>query len=80
MFNTCAPPSDAEKQFMRCLGEGNYDKCEKLLEEIVNPFGLEVSLPEVRGLLEWKDAPTSAKKLLRFLYDHPTANQKFHAC
>ena len=31
MFNTCAPPSNAEKQFMRCLGEGNYDKCEQLL-------------------------------------------------
>ena len=34
----------------------------------------------MRGLLEWKDAGSSARKLVRFLYDHPHANQKIHAC
>ena len=51
MFNTAAPPSNMEKKFMNELSNGNYSKCEELLPEIVNPFSLKISLPEVKGLL-----------------------------
>jgi hypothetical protein len=51
LFNTHAPPSNTEKQFMTLLAEGNYAKCEELLSQIGNPFGLSFSQPEVRGLL-----------------------------
>ena len=75
-----APPSSAEKQFMSDFADGNYASCEEMLPKIVNPFGLDISLPEVRALMEWKSAASSARKLIRFLYDHPEANGKVHAC
>ena len=71
LFNNISPPSNIEKQFMNYFSDGNYSKCEELLPSIVNPFSLKISLPEVRGLLEWKSATSSAKKLIRYLYQHP---------